>query len=257
MPESERQSRSPDDDSLPVEAPGILERLGALLLGLGSGGAGGYAVFTTSNQAGAAALVLAGAAFTLIGVQGTRLVKLGGGGSSIEMANHRAAAKILQRASQESDPEIAEGMAEAAATISPTTASSPMNEAHKYEENLYDALRRISPVVQRDVAVDGGRIDFLAETAGGKRVLVEAKHVSLGRPLARKDVEAAAGRAAAYADDLGTEAGILVVTNAPLSGAVADLNATVRSGRPVVEAVSWNDEQDDNLLTRALVRVAR
>jgi hypothetical protein len=54
------------------------ERLLAGIVGAAAGAAGTYTVFETSNQAGSAALIVVGAAFLLVGVQGTRLIRLGG-----------------------------------------------------------------------------------------------------------------------------------------------------------------------------------
>jgi hypothetical protein len=50
--------------------------------------------------------------------------------------------------------------------------------------------------------------------------------------------------------------GLLIVTNAPLSGDVREFNATVEN-RPPVEIITWDDERDDGILIRALGRVAR
>lgn len=229
------------------------ERLGSVVLGLGAGGVGGYAVFATSNQAGSAALVLAGAAFLLIGLQGTRLVKLGGGGSSIEMARYEAAAQLVEHAERERDPEKAEGMAEAAAMISPTVARSPRAEARRYEDELHRALERTGMTVRREVVWDRG-VDFVVETSDGRRALIEAKPRRYGT-LAWADVQDAMNQVNAIAG-VG-DAGLLIVTSAPLSGEVQEFNNKPPVTARPVEVISWNDERDDGILARALMRVAR
>jgi hypothetical protein len=223
-------------------------------LGLAAGASGGYAVFATENQAGAAALVVIGAAFLLIGVQGTRLAKIGGGGNSIEMSQADVY-QVINRAKRE-DADVAEGMIEAVAILNPAIGPSPREEARRYEDELYQALLRTGVNVTREPSVQDRRGDFLVETSEGKRALVEAKRRSYG-PLTRLDVEKSTRQATALAGGLETAAGVLVVTNAPLSGPVQALNAEPRVGKRPVEVMSWNDERDDDLLVRALGRVAR
>ena len=233
------------------------ERLGSIVLGLATGGAGGYAVFATSNQAGSAALILAGAAFLLIGLQGTRLVKLGGGGSSIEMARYEAAAQVMERAEREKDPEKAEGMVEAAAMISPTVVRSPQAEARRYEDELHRALERTGAMVRREVVWDPTNrpVDFVVETGDGRRALIEAKPRRYGT-LTGVDVQDAMNQVNAIAVGVG-DAGLLIITNAPLSGDVQEFNAKPEVTVRPVEVISWNDERDDGILARALMRVAR
>jgi hypothetical protein len=234
------------------------ERVGAVVLGLGAAGSGGYAVFATSNQAGAAALVVVGATFLLIGVQGTRLIRLGGGGNSIEMAQYRAAVRVIERAKREETADVAEGMVEAAAIISPAVVPSPRVEVRKYEDELHRALERAGVMVQREPVVAGGRVvDFVVETGGGGRAVVEAKARRYGA-LTMRDVDEMINQVNTISGGRNHDAGLLIVTNAPLSGEVQEFNSRRSPAeRPPVEVISWNDERDDGLLGRALARVAR
>jgi hypothetical protein len=79
-----------------------------------------------------------------IAVQGTRLTRLGSGSASVEMDRLRQAAKIIKQAEVEADkdPELAEGMIEAAAIISPELAESPQQQALRYEDRVHQALLR-------------------------------------------------------------------------------------------------------------------
>src|SRR6266545_5406694 len=60
----EHNGESSSNQLVPAAPLSWWERLGAAALGLGSGVAGGIAIFATANQAGASALVLVGGAFT-------------------------------------------------------------------------------------------------------------------------------------------------------------------------------------------------
>jgi hypothetical protein len=62
VPSAEPSNASPELAPLPMRP---WERVASFLFGLGFGGAGVYAIFTTTNQVGSAALVIAGAAFSL------------------------------------------------------------------------------------------------------------------------------------------------------------------------------------------------
>ena len=53
------------------------ERAVAIIIGTAFAGVAIYALFNSANQAGTAALLLAAAAFLLMGVQGTALVRFG------------------------------------------------------------------------------------------------------------------------------------------------------------------------------------
>ena len=65
------------DNTDPPEPLVKWERICALAIGAICGGAGGYAAFEKSNQAGTAMLLILAAIFLLIGIQGTPLIKFG------------------------------------------------------------------------------------------------------------------------------------------------------------------------------------
>jgi hypothetical protein len=230
-----------------------LERAGAVAVGLSAGGAGAYTVFQGTNQAGSAALVLVGAAFLLIGIQGTRLIRLGSAGTTIELAEREVASRLIERAEREKDPEIAEGIAEAASIVSPSVARSPILEARTYELEVRRAIKRVG-MIPVPLPANAG-IDFEVTNHTGRRAFIEAKHRRYG-PLLTKDVDLVAGRATRMLPD-DDNSGVLIVTNAPLSGSLQELNAQQRPAGRVIELITWNDERDDELLARALDRVSR
>ncbi|WUR59789.1 hypothetical protein OHS32_32825 [Micromonospora chokoriensis] len=233
---------------------GRIERAAAVVFGSASSLSGGYAVFETSNQAGSAALVLAGAAFLLIGVQGTRLIRFEGAGSSIEMDS--AAEHLVEAAKREPEADRSEEIVEAAAKISPSVVTPSLPDPRSYEDDLHRALKRTSGRVTRDIIWDrsGRPLDFLVEFDGGRRALVEAKSRRYGA-FTMSDVRNAIDQVEAVAG-VG-DAGLLIVTNAPLSGEVQDFNAQGGSERRPVEVINWNDERDDGILSRSIQRVAR
>jgi hypothetical protein len=172
------------------------------------------------------------------------------------MAQVQAAVRVIERARHERDAEVAEGMVEAAAMISPAVARSPRQDARRYEDDLQVALERTGATVKRQVLLaPGRRLDFVVETGGGRKALVEAVARSYG-PLTLNDVRNAVSQVDAITGGV-EDAGLLIITNAPLSGEVQEFNAQPRDATRPVEVISWNDERDDGILARALVRVAR
>jgi putative peptidoglycan lipid II flippase len=91
------------------------DRQVALGIGILSGGAGAYAVFATSNQAGTAMLLLISLVFLLIGLGGTSLMRLAGRSASAELA----AQGRLRRVAEEPNPERAAVLMEGIAIPEP------------------------------------------------------------------------------------------------------------------------------------------
>lgn len=119
--------------------------------------------------------------------------------------------------------------------------------ASVYESSVAAALNRVARAAR---VQDATGTDLIAVTPRG-RVAVVVKHLR-GRSLNRKDIERHA-QAALKAYD----GGVLVVTNAPLSQSALDFNSEYSDWQHPVEAVTWNSKNDDDLLTRAVVRTAR
>jgi hypothetical protein len=83
-------------------------------LGFIAGGAGGYAVYERSNQAGSVMLLVVAAVFLLIGIQGTPLIKFGSNSGSLELERRRRRKieKSIEQANEESSAEKIEGIVE-------------------------------------------------------------------------------------------------------------------------------------------------
>src|SRR5690349_5840152 len=95
------------NDGEPLEPLVKWERICALAIGVICGGAGGYAVFERSNQAGTAMLLILAAIFLLIGVQGTPLIRFGSNSGSVELERRRRkkVQLALEQASEENNTE--------------------------------------------------------------------------------------------------------------------------------------------------------
>jgi hypothetical protein len=220
-------------------------------LGLVAAGAGGVAVFRTENQAGTAMLLLVGAALLVIGTLGTTTRWwFDNGNNSVELAMiRRRAVKVIAEARQEESVEVAAAVVEAVSTVAPIADMDPVDDlAIIYEARVADALDRS--------AENGGsvrlwsnfrHVDGLMVTANG-RLAVEARYKHRGT-LNLPEVQAAQKRARCAC----WEGRLLIVTNAPLSGLTRRSNG---ESWPV-EAVTWNDERDDDLLARAIARGLR
>jgi hypothetical protein len=235
----------PSDDDFIAEAMKRWERWIALVLGLLLAGAGIWAVFKSSNQAGSAVLLLMGAAFLLIGVQGTPLIKIGGSTANLELERRRRRGKkAIEQAANEPNPQVAQGMLEAAAIMDPQLVMSPQTQARLYEERVSAALRNIFENVEREASPD--RFDFVVQTPMGQTA-VEVKYRQ-SRLFRASDVANVVRR---HKGEIGK---MVIVTNAPLSEEVRIINSDGTYDGVLVEVVTWNDTTHDDLLHRAILR---
>jgi hypothetical protein len=134
----------PSDDDFVSVAMRHWERWIATVLGLTLGDFGVWAVFKTSNQAGSAILLIISAAFLLIGIQGTPLIKIGGSTANLELERRRRRwEQTIKEAKSEPNPEVAQGMIEAAAIMEPELTLSPRSQSSLYIDRVGAALRRL------------------------------------------------------------------------------------------------------------------
>lgn len=248
---------SQDSRGGPWEPLSGIERASAGVVGAAAGGAGAVALFVTDNQAGTAAMLVVAVAFLLIAIQGTPLTRFGSGEHAIELERRRVGKELVDQAEAEPDLEAKEALITAAGTVDPSGRWIDHLEPIRYEGLVYDALCR---VLGQNGAADivragqGSGVDYSVRFPPNARVAVEAKFSR--RSLSRDRIAAAQN----YALTTGTP--VLIVTNAPLSPAVYDMNmrASTRQSDgtyPPVEVVTWNGVADDDVLHRALLRLAR
>lgn len=227
------------------------ERAVALAIGVLAGGGGGWAVFVSDNQAGTAVLLLMAAAFLLIGVQGTPLIKFDSTSGNLELERRmrKRAEKVIEASKDEENPDVAKGLLDAAAILEPELiGDSPQALGLAYEMRVGKALRGLFDEVRDAGACE--YTDYLVETPLGVTA-VEAKYRHR-RPLNLRDVEDVVRKIDSGGESIRK---ILIVTNSVLSGQVRELNREGNfMGRPV-EVITWNDSGDNDLLGRAIPRV--
>jgi hypothetical protein len=228
-------------------------RVVALVLGCAGGVAGGIAVFVSANQAGTGALLVIAGVLVLLGLQGTPMRRLSSGDHSVELAQlRRRAVRVIEQARQEDPPEVAVAVADAITSIDPSLGGIH-DAAQAYERAVLEALARIrmklDPGHKRGKGSRG--VDARVITPSGS-VNLDIKYRSRG-PMGLREVLARMARA----ESGGLEGGSILVTNAPLSDEVREYNESRPPEDLPVEIVTWNDERDDGLLTRAIARNLR
>ena len=118
-------------------------------LGLAGALTGGVGVFLSSNQAGTTAILLVGAVFLLISVQGTRILKASK--DSVEMERELEARIYTEQAvkavEQKKDPELGAEMAAATQRANPSLAQEPSFQYLNHQIYQAAGLRGGSPRV--------------------------------------------------------------------------------------------------------------
>ncbi|MFF5054717.1 hypothetical protein ACFY1S_16210 [Micromonospora sp. NPDC000663] len=238
-------SEFPDID-LEGEPLKKLERMAALAVGLLAGGAGGWAVLNTENQVGSASLVVIGAAFLLIAVQGTPLARFSNGSNSIELRKRRARAQmVVERAQQEEDPDVAAAVTEAASIIEPTLLQHPHFRADLYLSRLEVAVKALGLGVARTTR-DQYIYDFIAFTGPADNessVAISVKYRDSG-PLRLAGMERFLAR-----NGNRNILPMLVVTNAEIE---PSLQEHAKESYPLLRIVKWSDGTDTPSLSQAI-----
>ncbi|WP_405149391.1 hypothetical protein OG308_05710 [Nocardia salmonicida] len=240
------------------DEPGSLttgERIGATLLGLASGGAGGVAVFVSDNQVGTGALLILAAAFLLMGTQGTALARFGMGENAVEFrTRQRIGLRLLQEAEVVDDPREVDALTRAAAIAAPP-GPRIVGELEAYARRFGDALARVGATSVRSSGQDGLPVEFRSWFEG-KQILITLKYTN------RQEFNA--GRISHAVDDVLTplnpqrsEPGLLLVVNAASEDSVAKGVELIRShwDHPA-EVVVWASSHDDQKLREAMGRLA-
>jgi hypothetical protein len=221
-----------------------------MLIGTVLAGLAIWALFTSSNQAGTAALLLVAAAFLLIGVQGTALVRFGSGSASVELDRRVAAA--VQRADEvaEQDPQLALGILEGAAIIEPRVGpAASAFRAMSYESAVRRALERVRPEGATVTAAPSPADLAVISTAGSVLVSIIYRQ---SRSIQQLDLAPLVG-----SRQLEEAVGGLVVANQAATPSVAQYIATAAGQGTAIEAVTWKDPEDDRDLGQALNRLMK
>jgi hypothetical protein len=239
-----------EGDRNPAEPLRRWERIGALVVGLISAAVAGFALFLTSNQAGTAAFTVVAAAFLLIGVQGTALVRMSSGSGTVELERRRRVADAVHRAQElaETEPEVARGIMEGLALVEPSVGpAAGAFQALSYEQAVRRALQRARSGIAA-ISAAAPPADFRLEEPAGTVVVSVSYRRS--QNLQINDLAPLVG-----SKDLEDAIGGLVVTNRPLTTSVGEYVATAARHGLVIEVVTWNGTEDDLALSAALDRL--
>jgi hypothetical protein len=237
-------------DRNPAEPLRRWERIGALVVGLVSATVAGFALFLTSNQAGTAAFTIVAAAFLLIGVQGTALVRMSSGSGVVELERRQRVADAVNRAQElaKTEPEVARGIMEGLALVEPSVGpAAGAFQALSYEQAVRRALQRTRAGTAH-ISEAAQPADFRLEEPGGTVVVSVSYRRS--QNLQINDLAPLVG-----SKDLEDAVGGLVVTNRPLTASVGEYVARASNHGLTIEVVTWNGVEDDPALSAALDRL--
>ena len=219
------------------------ERICALTVGTICGGAGGYAVFEKSNQAGTAMLLILAAIFLLIGVQGTPLIRFGSNSGSVELERRRRrkVQQALEQANEENNTEKAEGIVEGVKIVAPDLVPRSLDTYRQYEDDVANAISKMGYKISRGVPFHGYRTD-LEITKNGRKIYAELKLYS--RPIQSSVLHQVIGMATILSAPV-----LLVASTQPTDSARALI------GPNNVDFVQWRDETDNPALHATLERL--
>lgn len=206
-------------------------------------------MFTSSNQAGTTALLLIGAAFLLMAVQGTAIVKAGK--DSFELERRRTVEKLTAKATAAlEDEQTAEAAAllEVAREMAPQASDAVLRRLtyELYEQRVAQAVAELPPPmdVSRRAPVGKREFDLVVTDPArdGRRVAIEVRTTSgdfLGTARVRAPLD--------HARELGLP--VLIVANARLS-----TSARAHFG-PTAAFVEWQGDHDSAALHDAIGRL--
>lgn len=243
LPPSDRKGRL----SLPTDAasgvsPSWLERTCCIIVGVIAGGAGGYVAFERSNQLGSAVLLVIGAVFLIVGIQGTRLMRFTSGSSIVELEQKkRIIADAIEKAQDEGNIEKASGIVEGAAIAAPALGLA-QNVGLQYELQVASAIVGMGYLATPSSPLDRGW-DLIVTDGNDRMVFADLKRLS--RPVPRGLVGPLINRA------LTMPVPVVLITYTELSRVAQE--AVSASGN--LEVVQWRDEDDNDRLAETLRRM--
>jgi hypothetical protein len=246
---------------IPPLGLGWPERLAASVIGLAGVTAGGFGVFVSGNQAGTTAILLLGAVFLLMGVQGTAIVKASK--DSVELERRRTARELTSKAEdalERNAIDQAEAYVEAVRTVEPLAVADPrfrLLSASVYEQKVIEALAQAVEIVGR------GRLQLMPgiRTAShwfdatisdrenpGRAIVVEIKAVSRERFAPNVLVQQLLEQVkAAKLPCL-----LLITPDHQLSASAIHQLETATDAGVTVRTVRWRDQDDQPTLISAI-----
>jgi len=227
----------------PPSPPNWLERACCIIVGVIAAGAGGYVAFERSNQLGSAVLLVVGAVFLVIGIQGTRLMRFTSGSNIVELEHKkRIVVDAIEKAQDEGNIEKASGIAEGAAIVAPALRL-PRYIALQYELQVASAIVGMGYLVT--VSLRDYSFDFVIRDETGRIIYAELKRYSDHNLIPLRTVEALANRASTMSTP------VILITYNELSRQSQEIISA--SGN--VESVQWRGEGDNDRLAETLQRM--
>jgi hypothetical protein len=216
----------------------LFERALTTLVGASATVAGAYAVFASDNQAGTAVLIVVGAVLTVIGVQGTPLVRFTNTSASFELARRqRKVEREVAQAQEQGDVGKAAGIALGAAIAEPRLMRPEMRELI-YEQQVRLAILKGG----YHLSARGFPYGYDLEVSDEHSHVIGVELRAYTRDVPAQVVRHLATR---Y---LEANVPILLVTSTPLTkGAQSELANAAN-----LEHVMWRDERDDQQLRSKL-----
>jgi hypothetical protein len=235
---TEERPSMPTIDPVPETPPNWLERTCFIIAGVVADGAGGYAALERSNQLGAAVLIVVGAVFLVVGIQGTRLMRFTSGSAVVELERkQRRIAYAIEKAQDEGNLEKASGIAEGAAIASP--ALRPGNVGIQYELKVSAAIIEMGYHVMT-ASLDLGFDLVISDESRSHIIFADLKRLT--RPVPKQAIDRLLPRIPPGRTPA------LLITYTELSNAARELISSL--GR--VEVVRWRDEHDNDRLAEML-----
>jgi nucleotide-binding universal stress UspA family protein len=174
----------------------VWERIVAGMVGLLAASGGGVSVFMSSNQAGSTALLLVGAIFLLLAVQGTAIRRATR--ESVEMDPRAARKRVIEKAQEvleEHGIEKAEAFVDGATTRDPSLIGDErvVNfNGQLFEENVFAQINTLDLsgyglqyklIVSREVRVQSYRFDAVIKRADREDAWIVAEAIYTSRPF--------------------------------------------------------------------------
>jgi hypothetical protein len=236
-----------------------IQRITAAGIAIGSGVAGGLAVFMNKSQAGSVALLALGAVFGLLALIGQSPVNVKVGDYQVTLY------EVFAERIEDSSPEVAEQLAEAVQEVDDrvrTPAPPPIELAldyRRYEDAVFAALNHIIPKGSWRRTKPSQAGDAVV-TIGDRSLFIEVKYSQRATKFTANGIrdflfplymmDAIAKRAGVQ----DSQVAMLLVTNIPLAQSAERELAALGKGRG--RHVQWRDQRDDEALKEAVTQFA-
>jgi hypothetical protein len=269
VPDAPQPTKPPETDDGQLHGLGTWERWLAGAVGLAGVIAGGVGVFLSANQAGTTAILLLGAVFLLMAVQGTAIIKAGK--DSVELERRRKKALDLsERAAEKLEQEdlpAAGAYQEAAKAVDPSIRREPAVRA--VDEGIYtsavmEAVLRNLERVEKPLKERGLQrtyiLDMVPDMPGPGKYMTVTDEADESRSLTvvvRRRLNRPNSMSLTYADVLaiieGLEGNILIVSEVePAPNVRTKVKSILQGSRRNLEFAQWINPVDDDVLESKL-----